>query len=91
MDLEGIFSPLSKEYCVWFYYLQIFGFIFLVVILLVAFFSIISGKKEKKGMTFGFFMMILTYAIFYFQNRLLYSMCINWKIENNRKNYINKK
>ena len=66
MDLEGIFSPLSKEYCAWFYYLQIIGFIFLVVILLAAFFAIISGKKEKKGMTFAFFIMIMTYGIFYF-------------------------
>lgn len=77
MYLEGIFSPLPKEYCVWFYYLQVIGFVFLVVILLAALFSIISVKKEKKGMTFAFFMMIITYAVFYFQNRLLYSMCIN--------------
>lgn len=77
MDLEGIFSPLPKEYCVWFYYLQIMGFVFLVVILLAALFSIISVKKEKKGMTFAFGIMIITYAVFYFQNRLLYSMCVN--------------
>jgi hypothetical protein len=75
MDLEGIFSPLSKEYCIWFYYLQMIGFIFLVVILLLTLYALTSGKP-KKDMMFASFMMILTYAVFYFQNRLLYSMCV---------------
>jgi small-conductance mechanosensitive channel len=75
MDLEGIFSPLSKEYCIWFYYLQMIGFIFLVLILLLSLFTMTSGKP-KKDMMFGLFMMIITYVVFYFQNRLLYSMCV---------------
>lgn len=78
MDLEGLFSPLSKEYCLWFYYLQIIGFIFLVIILLSSLFVIVGGdtKKKDKGKLFGgLFVMIMTYGIFYFQNRLFYSIC----------------
>jgi uncharacterized BrkB/YihY/UPF0761 family membrane protein len=78
MDLEGIFSPLSKEYCLWFYYLQIIGFIFLVIILLTSLFVIVGSdtkKKEKGKLLGGLFIMIMTYGIFYFQNRLFYSIC----------------
>ena len=78
MDLEGIFSPLSKEYCLWFYYLQIIGFIFLVIILLTSLFIIVGAdtkKKEKGKLLGGMFIMIMTYGIFYFQNRLFYSVC----------------
>lgn len=78
MDLEGIFSPLSKDYCLWFYYLQIIGFIFLVIILLTSLFLIVGNdtkKKEKGKLLGGLFIMIMTYGIFYFQNRLFYSIC----------------
>tara|TARA_B100001287_G_C22684906_1_gene532738 strand:- start:569 stop:820 length:252 start_codon:yes stop_codon:yes gene_type:complete len=78
MDLEGIFSPLSKDYCLWFYYLQIIGFIFLVIILLTSLFVIVGNdtkKKEKGKLLGGLFIMIMTYGIFYFQNRLFYSVC----------------
>tara|TARA_Y100001970_G_C14089950_1_gene779467 strand:- start:805 stop:1056 length:252 start_codon:yes stop_codon:yes gene_type:complete len=78
MDLEEIFSPLSKEYCLWFYYLQIIGFIFLVIILLTSLFVIMGSdtkKKDKSKLLGGLFIMIMTYGIFYFQNRLFYSVC----------------
>jgi len=79
MDLEGIFTPLNKEYCLWFYYLQIIGFIFLVIILLSSLFVILGiGKskgKDKAKVIGGLFIMILTYGVFYFQNRLFYSIC----------------
>ena len=78
MDLEGIFNPLTQEYCLWFYYLQIIGFIFLVIILLTSLFIIVGNdtkKKEKGKLLGGMFIMIMTYGIFYFQNRLFYSVC----------------
>jgi hypothetical protein len=79
MDLEGIFNPLTKEYCIWFYYLQIIGFIFLVIILLSSLFIILGlGKnkgKDKGKVLGGLIVMVLTYGIFYFQNRLFYSIC----------------
>ena len=79
MDLEGIFSPLSIEYCMWFYYLQLTGFIFLVILMLSTLFLLISGDTKKgkdKSSMFAMLFMILTYAVFYFQNRLFYSICV---------------
>lgn len=72
--LNTLFGPLSKEYCIYFYFLSIFGFISLAILLLT---SLAVGISKRKGV--GFYVQALAigvgYAVFYFQNRLLYSMC----------------
>ena len=75
MDLkQALFSPLGKEYCLYFYILSVVGLVFVVVVLLSA---LVIGVSKRKGLDFYFTAIIgsLGYAIFYFQNRLLYSMC----------------
>jgi hypothetical protein len=73
--LESIFGPLSKDYCLYFYLLSMLGF-FLLVLLVIS--SIMVGITKRKGMDFYFQMITvgIGYAIFYFQNRLLHSMCV---------------
>jgi len=72
--LETLFGPLSKEYCIYFYFLSVIGFVSLALLVLS---SLFIGISKKKGL--GFYLNVLAialgYAIFYFQNRLLYSMC----------------
>lgn len=77
-SLSNLFSPFSNnEYCMWFYYLSVFGFIFLVILVISALFTLVtSNKKSKPGYYFALFIVCLSYGIFYFQNRLLYSMCV---------------
>ena len=72
---SSIFSPVKKDYCLYFYYLSVFGFALLIFSLIT---SIIIGIYKKKGGEFYLQMILLSlgYLIFYFQNRLLYSMCI---------------
>ena len=69
-----LFGPLNKEYCNYFYFLSIFGFISLAILLLT---SLVVGISKRKGL--GFYIQTLAigvgYAVFYFHNRLLYSMC----------------
>ena len=78
MDTDGLFGPLNKEYCIWFYFLSVFGFV-LLCLLLISGIGLILFSKTKRGS--GFYMSLLTgaltYAVIYFQNRLLYSMCTN--------------
>ena len=71
---NDLFSPLSKDYCIYFYFLSIFGFISLILLLVS---SLFIGISKRKGMTFYMQMMAIAagYFVFYFQNRLLYSMC----------------
>jgi uncharacterized membrane protein len=71
---ETIFGPLDKQYCVLFYFIAIFNFVFLVILLAA---SLWVGITKKKG--FGFYLNAVAiasiYAIMYLQNRLLHSMC----------------
>lgn len=73
--MQNLFGPLSKQYCLYFYILSILAFIFIIVILLSALFV---GITKRKGIEFYLSMMFAaaTYGIFYFQNRLLHSMCV---------------
>jgi len=72
---QKLFSPLVKQYCLYFYILSVIGLVFVAVVLVSA---VIIGVSKKKGLDFYFaaIMGSLGYVIFYFQNRLLYSMCI---------------
>jgi hypothetical protein len=72
--IDNLFSPLGKEYCQFFYYLSVLGFVFLVIVLLSTLFI---GISKGKGISFYLKMLSLAlgYGIFYFQNRLLYTMC----------------
>lgn len=71
----SIFAPFSnRDFCLWFYFLSIIGFVFLFIAI---FSSLFIGISKKKDFSFyvQMFFVSLGYAIFYFQNRLLYSMC----------------
>lgn len=72
---QTFFSPLGKQYCMYFYILSVIGLVFVFIVLLS---GLIIGIAKKKGFEFYLSAIIgsLGYAIFYFQNRLLYSMCI---------------
>lgn len=73
-NILDIFSPLGNKYCVWFYYLSVIGVIFIIMTIIS---GLYVGLKTKKGFDFYYliFMTSFIYFIFYFQNRLLYSMC----------------
>lgn len=65
---------LSKHYCIYFYYLSIFGFVLLILTLISTLFI---GISKNKGFSFYLkgFSMALIYGILYFQNRLFHTMC----------------
>ncbi len=71
-----LFGPLSREYCLWFYWLSVLGFIFLVLTVVGGLVMMLTDKKFKPELLHSVVMTAIMYGIFYFQNRLLYSMCI---------------
>jgi hypothetical protein len=73
--LDSLFGPLDKKYCDYFYILSILGFILLAIFLVS---SILVGLSKRKGLDFYMqaFSVSIGYGLFYFQNRLLHSMCI---------------
>ena len=73
--MDYIYGPLPKDYCVYFYFLSIFGFILMIFTIVI---GIFIGISQKKGSVF-FLQVIMgafAYGLFYFQNRLLNSMCV---------------
>lgn len=71
---DNLFGSLSSDYCVYFYFLEVYFFISLVLFVAS---SLYSGISKRKPFSFYFSKLILGLVIFfmYFQNRLLYSMC----------------
>lgn len=72
---EILFSPLSKEYCTFFYLMSVVMFV-LLVMSMIGVVLIISKSKKKPDYPL-LFSNVFTLALVYFQNRLLYSMCVN--------------
>jgi len=72
---EIFFSPLSKEYCVFFYLMSVIMFVLLVMTMIGVVFIILKSKKKTDYPLL--FSNVFTLALVYFQNRLLYSMCVN--------------
>jgi len=71
---QVLFGPLSKQYCLYFYILSVIGFVVMAIFLVYA---LAVGIWKKKGVEFFVSALVVSlgYAIFYFQNRLLYSVC----------------
>jgi len=73
--MNDIYGPLNRNYCIYFYALAVLGFVLLSVTILSLIFLIFT-KKISSESVMHMIMISVGYGIFYFQNRLLYSMCI---------------
>lgn len=79
---ETLFGSLGKQYCIYFYLLSVFGFILLAMTMIGMVWALFTKKIDMKIMS-GLVMASLGYGIFYFQNRLLHSMCVQEGLVNN--------
>ena len=79
---DTLFGSLGKQYCIYFYLLSVFGFILLVLTMMGMIWSIFTKRFDMKIMV-GLVMASLGYGIFYFQNRLLHTMCVHEGLVNN--------
>ena len=72
--MNTLFGPLDRKYCAYFFILSIMGFVLLAFLVLS---TLVVGLSKGKGFDFYFqmFSVAIGYAIFYFQNRLLHTMC----------------
>jgi len=74
--MDMLFGPMDKIYCLWFLYLSMFGYVLFIIALLTFIFMAITRPRGFK-FYFQMFLVCLGYFVFYFQNRLLHSMCVN--------------
>ena len=75
------FGPLSKKYCVYFYYLSIFFFLMYVITLIGAISFIVKNYKDFAKINLSYVinlvMVLINMLLSYFVNRLLHTMCVN--------------
>jgi hypothetical protein len=76
--INDYFGPLSKKYCIYFYYLSVFFFV-MYVISLISFTVFIVKHYNKINIAYivNFVMILINTLLGYFVNRLLHSMCMN--------------
>lgn len=72
--IQKVFGPLDKRFCDWFFILSVIGFVMLAILVIS---TLMIGLSKGKGIDFYFQSLSIAvgYGIFYFQNRLLHSMC----------------
>ncbi len=76
MDVAGLFTPFqNQDLCLWFYFLSVAGFVLLVFTIIAFIYYGITQKKNSVSFL-SLFLALTWYLIFYFQNRLLYTMCV---------------
>ena len=76
MDFNSLFAPFQNhDLCLWFYFLSVVGFVLLAITIVS---TMYIGVTSKKSFTFllSSLWVLSIYAMFYFQNRLLYTMCV---------------
>ena len=77
MDILSLFEPYDNaDLCLWFYFLSVMGFVFIFAVIVSTLVIGLSSKKIPSGFFVQMIFACLGYGIFYFQNRLLYSMCV---------------
>lgn len=74
--MDTLYGPLPKSYCLYFYYLSIIGFVLLVLSVGGSLMMALS-KPRDAPFYISSLMISISYLIFYFQNRLLHTMCIH--------------
>jgi len=73
--MNDIYGPLNRNYCIYFYALSVLGFVLLSITFLSMILMLVTKKISSESLV-HMLMIAVGYGIFYFQNRLLYSMCI---------------
>ena len=72
--MNYLFSPIGKEWCMYFYFLSVFAFILFAIAVLSSLGLFMKGQKVSGTTSF---LMIFQPFVLYFVNRIFYSMCVN--------------
>lgn len=72
---DYLFGPVTSQYCLWFYAISLFSFVSLILVIIGFFVSMLS-KKVHFAIPLSFFISVFSWFFMYFQNRLLYNMCL---------------
>ena len=74
---SGVFTPLSVNYCDFFYYLTVLSVISLLYVIVSGLVLLFTRVEKGKHLVFlgNLVFSLIPLGLMYFQNRLLFSMC----------------
>ena len=76
--MTTFFGPLSKKFCLYFYWLSIIFFVLLIFsIISTVIFAIMNPKRITMPMILNTILVWFNIALLYLVNRLLNTMCLN--------------
>jgi len=86
--VDFLFGPLSKNWCIYFYFLSIIWYVFFLISIIYIVMYIFS-KKTNNSVTLGMVIYSITLLLMYIEKRILHGMCINSSdpsknVENNK-------
>jgi hypothetical protein len=73
-DPLGLFGPLDKNYCLFFFVISAFSIVLFSVAFITFIGELLSKKRERLYLTVY---IMVAYFIMYLQSRILYNMCFN--------------
>jgi len=73
---SSFFTPLGKDYCVYFYFIAIIALITIVVKIINMLYHLFSKKGLDGYVIMSDLIVLITLILSYFVNHLLYSMCV---------------
>lgn len=74
---DFFFSPLGKDWCIYYYILLVISFIGFIMALVTSIMSLFGAKKfTALGFAKNTFLPIFSSFIMYFLSRLAYSICV---------------
>jgi len=79
--MDSIFGPLDRKYCLFFYYIAIIFFVYMVFVIVSMLYNAVKNTGSSQYYLYSVGLM-LSFALSYFQNRILYSMCIGRTADN---------
>jgi len=74
-DVKGLFAPLDRKYCMYFYFLSVFAFV-LMIFSLISLIFLFGDYQKNKYIIMNSVSSVIMLGIAYFSNRLLHTMCI---------------
>ena len=75
--MSTFFSPLGKEWCLWYFIILVFVFIVLVGSIIGSTIALFHIKKFSFSQIYLLLIPVITNLILYYQSRLIYSICLN--------------
>ena len=74
---DRFFSPLGKEWCMYYYVILVFVFIFFILSIISAVIGLFNIKKLGFNEVYLLCVPVIMNLVLYLQSRIIYSICVS--------------